>query len=206
MKPYTFYASRKPFTVQLDRECLVTGYSTPDDRSASFYNPIRVKEGDTFQAIFGRGIILNGKLVVRKARPLKKTIFKVSWVAKTLRIAVFLERDAIYNRRTKKFTKKLGKPYWVACDLRSYEIGCGKTLVIAMKRLLEQCQGTNLIAAEGRAKGHKVVRWRCLLEPREVREMEKKARKTGFILDGVKTPPLPKAWVKGLKRLKARCR
>ena len=136
------------------------------------------------------------------ARPLKEITWKVSWVANRLRVAVFQDRDRIWNRKTKKPTKRFGKPYWTACDLRSYHIGCADTVVEAVKRLIEQCQVTNLGAEEEKAKGHGVTRWRCLLEPKEVKEMEAKAKKTGFILDGVKVPPFPKAWEAGLKRLR----
>jgi hypothetical protein len=203
-KPFAFTAREELFTVQLDRPCVVTGY-TEGNKFGSFYKPIPVKKGDTFKHVEGipHGITLNGVFVPRRARPAKDMVWKVAWVAKKLRVAVFLERDRIYSRRKKKWTNKYGRPYWTACDLRSYNVGCDKDAVTAIKNLILQCQATNLCAEEEKAKGHGVIRWRCLLKPEEVKEMERKAHKTGFILDGVEVPPLPKKWQEGLKKLKA---
>lgn len=200
-KPYSFYATEKPFRIVLDTPCIVSGYSV-GNRSASFYKPIPVQKGDTFKTAPG-GILLNDKFLGRRARPLKKIVWRISWVASRLRIAVFQDRDRIWNRRTRKPTRKHGKPYWTACDLRSYHIGCADTVEEAVKRLFEQIHATNFSAEEERAKGYKVIRWRCLLTPKEIKEMEIKAMKTGFILDDVKTPPFPTSWQKALRKLKA---
>lgn len=203
MKPinnHSFSASEKPFTIELDQPCTVHGYRE-GDKYASFYNPVPVKKGDVFKRV-PHGILLNGKLVLRRARPLREMEPHVSWVAKRLRVAVFLERDQIYDQKNKKWTKRYGKPYWNAIDLRSYHIGCHEDLATAIKYLLQQCQATNLCAEEYRAKGKKVVRWRCLLKKEEIAEMEGKAKKTGFILDGVEVPPLPEKWVRGLEELR----
>lgn len=199
-KPFSFTASGKPFTVQLDTPCVVSGY-TEGNKYASFYRPIPVKKGDTFKSVPG-GILLNGAFLKRSSRPLKEITWKVSWVAKRLRVAVFKERDRIWNRRAKKPTNKFGKPYWTACDLRSYHVGCADTVQEAVRNLIRQAQATNLLAEEEKVQGHRVIRWRRLLEPKEVREMEVKARKTGFILDGVEVPPFPKSWLKGLEKFK----
>lgn len=193
-----FSAAEKPFTLTLESAC-VSAYSI-GDKSAAFYRPIPIKKGDTFSAA-PRGILLNGKLLERKARPLKKIVYKVSWVASRMRVAVFQERDRIWNKRTRKPTKRFGKPYWTACDLRSYHVGCADTIPQAIRNLIRQVQATNLIAEEERLKGHRVIRWRCLLDPKEAKEFEAKAKKTGFILDGVETPPLPKEWQAGLLKL-----
>lgn len=200
-KPWAFCATNKPFKVQLKIECQVTGYSV-NDRYASFYKPIPVKEGDVFRAVPGKGIRLNGKIVLRRARPPRRTVYKVTWVAKRLRVVVFLDRERIWSRKLKRFTKKFDKPYWTAYDVRSYNIGCGDTTVQAVNRLLDQCQHTHLLAAEEEAKGNRVIRWRCLLPKQEVLEAEKKARKTGFILEGVEVPPFPKKWIAALKRIR----
>lgn len=202
IKPHTFCAREKPFTIELDKPCTINGIWDGDLR-ASFYNPIPVKKGDTFKMASG-GVLLNGKFVPRRSRPLKKMTYQVSWVAKRLRVALFLEKDQIYDRKKKKFTKRYGKPYWCAMDLRSYHIGCHENLATAIKNLFMQCQATNLCAAEEKAKGFKVVRWRCLLKPEEIKECEEKARKTGFILEGVEMPPMPKKWLDGLKKLRAK--
>lgn len=199
-RPYGFTAAEKSFTVQLDMPCMISGYRKGDSY-ASFYRPIPVKKGDTFRAVDGK-VVVNGAVVDRVSRPLKKIIWKVSWVAKRLRIAVFQDRDPIWDKRTRKPTKKLGKPHWTACDLRSYHIGCGKTVTEAVNELILHCQADNLSAEEERVKGNSVIRWRCLLPPNEVKEMEAKAKKTGFVLDGVEVPPIPKKWQEGLKRLR----
>ena len=199
-KPYAFTATAKPFTVQIEMPSAISGY-TVGNRHASFYKHIPLKKGDTFR-LAKDGVLLNGVLVERAARPPKEIVWKVSWVANRLRVAVFQDRDRIWSRRLKKFTKKFDKPYWTACDLRSYHIGCADTITEAVKNLIRQAQATNLCAEEEKAKGHSVIRWRCLLEPKEMKEMETKAKKTGFILDAVEVPPFPKAWEAGLKKLR----
>lgn len=200
-KLHGFTARNEPFKIQIKTPSAVTGY-TEGEKYASFYRPIPVKEGDVFKVAPG-GIILNGTFVPRAARPLRKMTWKVSWVAKRLRVAVFKERDRLWSRKLGKFTNKFGKPYWTACDLRSYHVGCDKDAVQAIKNLILQCQATNLGAEEERAKGNSVIRWRCLLPKNEAAEMERKAKKTGFILDGVEVPPLPQKWQDGLKKLRA---
>jgi hypothetical protein len=94
----------------------------------------------------------------------------------------------MYDHKKKKFLNKWGKPYWVACDVRSYQIGCADTLVEALHELIESCVATNRLAEEEREKYKKVIRWRCLLTKNEVEEMEGKARRKGIILDGVEVP------------------
>lgn len=126
---------------------------------------------------------------------------KVPWTAARMRVVLFRERDRIYSRRLKRFTKKYGKPYWVACDVRAYSLACGDDPVQAINRLIRHVQATNLIAGEEKAKGGQVIRWRCLLKKKEVREFEAKAKMTGFILDGVKSPEMPRQWQRGLERL-----
>lgn len=199
-QPFSFSACEKPFTVQLDRPCVLSGYSV-GEKYACFRRPIPVKKGDTFHVIQGK-VELNGKIVDRAATPLKRRPVMVSWVATRLRVALFQEQDRIWSKRLGGFTKKFGDRYFCACDLRSYHIGTGNTPIDAMNALIRQCLVTNLMAEEEKAKGCKVIRWRCLLSSKEIKEMEGKARKTGFILDGVEVPPLPSAWRRGLARLK----
>lgn len=199
-EPFSFSAREELFTVKLDRECVLSGFSV-GDKYACFRRPIPVKMGDTFQVVNGQ-VILNGKPVDRAATPLKRRTVKVSWVANKLRVVVFQERDRLWSKKLGRFTKKLGDLYWVAYDVRSYHIGTGKTPVEALNRLIMQCQATNLIAEEEKATGGKVIRWRCLLPKNEIQQAEAKARKTGFILDGVILPPMPKKWQEGLERLR----
>ena len=201
-KPFSFTAGEKSFTVQLDQPCVVTGY-TLGNLYSSFYNHISVKKGDTFRAAKdGGGIVLNGRFIVRKARKPKDMAWRISWVAKRLRIAVFKDRDRLYSRRLRRFTKKLGDWYWTACDLRSYHLGCAETADQAIKNLILQVQATNLGAEEEKVQGHRVIRWRCLLPKKDVDEMEAKAKKTGFILEDVRCPDLPERWKKGLQNTK----
>lgn len=199
-KPYGFGAGENAFTVQLDTPCVLSGYSV-DDKYACFCRPIPLKKGDTFQVVKGK-VFLNGKIVERAATPLKKRAYKISWVANKLRVVVFQERDRLWSKKLGRFTKKMGDLYWVAYDVRSYHLGTGKTPVEAVNGLILQCQATNLMAEEQKAKGFQVIRWRCLLPPNEVKEAEAKARKTGFILDGVVLPPLPMKWQTGLQKMR----
>jgi len=189
LKPFEFVAQDKPFRVVPDfkRGAVVTGYTTGREHEYffRFTRPVPVKRGDVFRAAPGRGLVLNGTLIERTIRPPKgKTPILISWVAKKLRVAVFQERDPIWNPGGKNHGKP-GKPHWTACDVRSYHVGCADSPVEAIRNLLEQCSVTNLIAEEERAKGRRVVRWRCLLPKKEASEMEARARKNGLILDGV---------------------
>lgn len=199
-EPYSFAAGEKLFTVSLDMPCVLSGFSV-GEKYAAFRRPVPVKKGDTFQVVDGK-VVLNGQVLDRAATKLKRRPMLIAWVAKKLRVVVFQERDRVWSKKLKRFTKKLGDLYWVAYDVRSYQIGTGKTSHEAVNALIRQCHGTNLMAEEEKITGRKVVRWRCLLPPNEVKEAEKKARKTGFILDGVTLPPLPKQWQQGLERLR----
>jgi len=209
-KPHTFGAGRKPFTLQLDYPCLMTGFETHDGKWRGFYRPVPVKKGDQFWVGKDRWtgseqVFLNGKVLRRAARPARLLPCKISWVAKRLRIAVFKERDRVYSRRLKRFTKKLRPPHWCAVDVRSYHVGCGDTCEKAIQAVLMQAQATNWIAEEARVlEKRRVIRWRCLLPPNEVKEMEAKARKTGFILEGVEPPAPPEEWVRKLEKLRRR--
>jgi hypothetical protein len=199
-EPHSFSAREDKFTVQLDYPCVLSGYSV-GDKYACFRRPIPVKKGDTFQVVKGK-VVLNGEIVQRAATPLKRRACKISWVANRLRVVVFQERDRLWSKKLGRFTKKMGDLYWVAYDVRSYHVGTGKTPVEAVKALILQCQATNIMADEEKAMGGKVIRWRCLLPPNEVKDAERKARKTGFILDGVVLPPYPQKWQLGLEKLR----
>lgn len=119
---------------------------------------------------------------------------KIGRTAKYMKVVVFLDRDRVYSRRLKRFTKKLGKPYWTAGDLTSYHIGCAEDPVEAVRRLIQQVQHTRLMIDDHRAKGHKVICWRCNLDPKEAKDWERKAKATGFVLEHVQIPAYPKAW------------
>jgi hypothetical protein len=189
IEPYVFYARNKPFKIEIDlnQGMTVKGIAR-DDYLFRFTVPVPVKKGDVIKAA-KTGLILNGALVPRRIiQPKEKVTPKVAWVSKRLRVAIFPERDRLYNHKKKKFLNKWGKPYWVACDVRSYQIGCADTLVEALRDLIESCVCTNKLAEEERAKYKKVIRWRCLLTAPEVEEMESKARRKGIILDGVEVP------------------
>jgi hypothetical protein len=189
IKPYEFWATRKPFLVEIDlKQGMAVKGIWKDDYLFRFTKPVSVKKGDVIKEAKD-GLMLNGTFVPRRIIPPKgKTTPKVAWVAKQLRVAIFPERDRLYNHKNKKFLNKWGKPYWVACDVRSYQIGCADTLVEALRDLIESCVETNKLAEEEKAKYKKVIRWRCLLTKTEVKEMERKARRKGIILDGVEVP------------------
>lgn len=198
----TFAATKKLFTVKIDCASVISGRSNKaENRYATFYRPIPVKKGDQFKAAEG-GVILNGEFVPRRARPYRKTVYKIPWVAKRMRVAIFQERDKIWNPRKKKFSRKFGKPYWVACDLKSYNLGTADTVVDAIKIMFELCNLHDFAAWEERQKGRRVIRYRVPLPKRELKDFERKAKKTGFILDGVEPPPFPRKWAKKIWRIK----
>lgn len=192
-KPYEFGAriGEKPFEIKIDLKQghVVTGLSDKNDYYWRFTRPVPVKKGDIFSAAPGKGLILNGKLVPRRFLPKRRYDIKMGWAPEKLRVAVFQERDQIYSRRLKKFTKKFDKPYWCAVDVRGYWIGTGDTVQVAVKRLLDQVQFTELMhKEEEEKKGRRVIRWhveRSKGVRKELDEMEKKAKKTGFVLEGV---------------------
>lgn len=189
-KPFTFGAKigEKPFKVQIKPKygTIVTGL-WDDDYFYRFTRPVQVKEGDIFSAAPGKGLILNGQLIPRKIiQPKEKTSIKIGWAPERLRIAVFNERDRIWHPGHKNHGK-LSKPYWCAADTRGYWLGTGDTAQMALKRLIEGIQFT-VIGREDQKKGHRVIRWHVERTPgvkNELLDMERKARKTGFILDGV---------------------
>jgi hypothetical protein len=192
-KPHTFVSTTKPFKVEIDLKqgMLVTGYS--ENRDGVYYysrftRPVVVKKGDVFQQNPKKGFILNGKLHLVNMKPAKKQGCKMGWAPKRLRVAVFTERDPIWNRKTRKFTGKYGKPYWCAMDTRGYWLGTGVDVETAIRRLLQQVQFTQLMDKEERQKGVEVTRWHVERQKdvREtLREAEEKAKKTGFILEGI---------------------
>jgi hypothetical protein len=193
VKPWAFTAQyNKPFKVRIDlkRGMCVNGIvkGREFEYFLRFTRPVPVKKGDVFKAA-KNGIILNGKLVPRNIiQPKGKTVPKISWIAKRLRVAIFPERDRTYDHKKKKFLNKWGAPYWVAYDLRSYQLGCGETVVEAMRNLLEMCVIVNQEAERAKRKGGVIRDHRSLLTKDEIEEMEQKARKKGIILDGVEVP------------------
>lgn len=191
-KPHTFSGriGEKPFKVQIDlpRGHVVTGLSDKNDYWYGFTRPVPVKKGDVFSAAPGKGLILNGKLVPRNFHPKRKMDVQMGWAPRRLRVAVFQERDRVYSRRLKRFTKRFEKPYWCATDVRGYWIGTGDTVEVAIKRLIDQVQFTELMQKEEEKKGRRVIRWhveRSADVRKDLRQMEAKARKNGFILEGV---------------------
>lgn len=192
-KPFTFVSTTKPFKVEIDLKqgMAVTGYS--EDRDGVYYysgftRPVVVKKGDVFRHDLKKGFILNGKPHPVNMRPAKKSGVKMGWAPKRLRVAVFTERDEIWNRKTRKFTGKYGKSYWCAMDTRGYWLGTGENVETAIRRLLEQVQFTQIMDKEERQKGVKVTRWHVERQKDvrgTLREAEEKAKKTGFILEGV---------------------
>jgi len=208
-KPHTFGAGKKPFTVEIDYPCRLTGFETQSGKWRGFYRPVSVKKGDRFWVgkdpwTGSEQVFLNGKVLRRAATPARLLPCKISWVAKRLRIAVYRKRDPVYSRRLKRYTKKLLPPHWEAVDVRSYHIGTGDTCEQAIQALLMQVQATNYLALETKIlEKRRVIRWRCLLPPNEAKEMEAKARRTGFILEGVEAPPPPAQWIRKLRRSRA---
>lgn len=115
-----------------------------------------------------------------------RRIVKCSWAAKRFRMVVFLEKSRLWAPGRKDHGKL--REAWLAADVTSYHVGQGNTPQHAVNSLLHVICGTDLLAWEEEQNGGKVIRWRCLCPKKEIREMEAKARKTGFILDGVEKP------------------
>lgn len=194
IKPYSFVARyNKPFKVEIDLKQGMCVDGIAKGRELEYFfrftRPVPVKKGDVFKAA-KNGIILNGKIVPRNIIPPKgRTICNVCWVAKRLCVAIFPERDRLYDYKAKKFLNTWGKPYWTACDLRSYQVGCGDTLIEALRNLIESCVLANQLAEHEKKKRGAVIRGRhALLTKDEIKEMECKARKKGIIIDGVEVP------------------
>jgi len=175
----------KPFKVH-PKEAVVSGFRH-GERMFRFTRAIPVKEGDVFEYVKGIGLKINKQIVKTRAKPWTCKFTKVSWVAETLYVVLFPEQDPIWvrDKKTKKWknTGKLGKLYWTACDLRSYHVGCADTPVDALKHLIIQVKATEDMAHEFRTRERKrVIRWRCLLSPKEAKEMKAKAMRTGIVL------------------------
>lgn len=113
----------------------------------------------------------------------KREVVKIGRVAKYMRVVVFRERDRVSDRW-----------HWVAGDVTSYHLGVGDTAEVAVQRLISQVQHTRLMIDDARAKGVKVIAWRCDLPKNEASEWEAKAKKTGFVLEHVQIPRYPKSW------------
>ena len=199
--PFIFSArigEKKPFKVQIDLKqgMVVTGLSDRNDYYYRFTKPVPVKKGDSFSAAPGKGLILNGALVERNFRPRKRYPIKMGWTASRLRLAVFFEKDKIWRPGHKDHGKDCSS--WMAADTRSYWVSSGRTPVEAVRNLLVQIKATDAMDREERQKGRKVVRWhveRTKGTRKELLGMEKQARKTGFILEGVDwrlSEPMPK--------------
>jgi hypothetical protein len=175
-KPFTFSAriGGKPFKVQLNRECHVTGLS--DDKYwYGFTAPVVVWKGDVFSAD-SEGLIVNGKLIERNFRPRKKIGVKIGWAAKKVRIAIF----------PSELVKKHG--IWIACDVTSYNMAQGKGAFNALRSLIHVLKGEQILHREAEMKGKKVIRWRVDKLPgvrQDLAKMEEKAKKEGMILDNV---------------------
>lgn len=190
-KPFEFAAriGAKPSKVRIDLKQghVVTGL-TDMDYFYRFTKPVPVKKGDVYKAVCGKGLILNGELVPRTIiQPKAKMPVKMGWAPRKLRMTVFLDRDRIWKPGTKSHGKT-GKPYWSAVDTRGYWIGCGDTAQQAIARLIWQIRVIDDMHHEEASKGRRVIRWhveRSKGVRKELLEMEAKARKNGFILEGV---------------------
>lgn len=191
-EPFIFSAriGAKPFKVQIDLKQghVVTGLSD-EDYFYRFTRPLPVKKGDVFRAAPGKGLILNGKLVPRNFLPKKKMDIQIAWAPEKLRVAVFLEKDDTrWDRCRKKMVKCKPSFYWVAMDVRGYWLGTGETAQQAIARLIDQLQFTEQMADEEKKKGKRVIRWHCERGAdvkKELKDAEEKAKKNGFILEGV---------------------
>lgn len=132
----------------------------------------------------------------------KSKAVKIGRVAKRMRLAVFQDRDPIYSRRLKRFTKRFAPPHWTAFDLTSYHVGCGKDAAEAVRRLIAQIHATLFIIADEEAKGVKVIQWDVPLPEKEAKDAEDKAKKNGFILESVEMPPMPKSMARWIGKAK----
>jgi aminoglycoside phosphotransferase (APT) family kinase protein len=73
-------------------------------------------------------------------------------------------------------------------DVRGYWLGCGDTVQKAFRQLIDNVQATEQETRYQRRRGIRIIRWHCYKQPdvqKTLREAEAKARKHGFILEGV---------------------
>jgi len=170
-KPYPFTATAKPFTMRLD-EGIVTGWTdTESGVFHRFHKRVLVRKGETFSHTKKGGFVLNGKPLRIVTYPGKKLVYKIGFVAKKIRMAVFPE----------------GKS-WVAADTRSYNVSQGKDPIEAIKHLIEMLRFCDEMQQDEEKKGHQVVRWRVDRVPGakgDMLKMEQKARKNGLLLESV---------------------
>ena len=186
-KPFPFAATDKPFEVRIEPKMgtTVTGVSD-GDYWMGFTKPVVVKKGDIFSYDQKKGFFLNGKIHPVNMRPRKKTAVKMGWAPKRLRLAVFFYRDKIWCPGRKDHGKRVDG--WFAVDTRGYWLAQGKTALDAIKSVIYQLRATELMDREERKRGRQVIRWHVERRPgvrKELLEMEEKAKKTGFILEGV---------------------
>jgi len=188
-KPYGYSARIKPFKLEIDfkQGAAVTGFwDIKNDTLSRYTKHVPVKKGDVFYHDPKRGLVLNGKPVPVKVMPPRKIDSKIGWVPKRLRIAVFYEKDKLWNPGHKDHGRRCDG--WLAADTRGYWVSQGETALEAIRNLIDLVRITDQLEEEDRRKGLRVIRWhveRTKGTAKELREMERKARKTGMILEGV---------------------
>lgn len=170
MKPYPFVASKDPFKMQLEQGLLTGFVDEKKDIFHRFTRPILVKKGDTFALARGK-VILNGKPVQKRTFPGRRRTYKIGWAAKKIRLAVFRADKA-----------------WIAADTRSYNVSQGNDPLQAIRNLIETLRYEREMEQDLKKKGKRVIRWHVERTPgtkKDMREMEKKAKKAGLFLSGV---------------------
>jgi hypothetical protein len=133
----------------------------------------------------GRGLSVNGKLLNVKAKPWVCREIKTGWVPKRLRLAVFFETGRLWSPGKPDHGKRTSG--WLAADLRGYHMGQGDTPAEAIRSLLLTIwMEEDDTDAEARREEKRHTRWHVERGAEgELAEMEAKARKNGFILEGV---------------------
>ena len=191
-KPHVFTAQKTPFKVKMEwKHGQVVGgiWIEKEHAYQRFTKPLPVKLGDTFKALPGMGLILNGKIVPMIFGKKRKVPVQIAWAPKRLRVALYPEfDDTRWSDEKKRVVKCKPMRYWVAMDVRGYWLGTGDTAQDALRSLLQQLHMSERLCREERDKGLRVIRWHCERKPgsrKETRECEQKALKNGMILEGI---------------------
>lgn len=118
-----------------------------------------------------------------------KQVITVPWNAPVIDIGVHYCVEKLHAPGEKDHGKKCR--FWYALDLTSYNVGDGATPMKAIEGLLDQMWAIDDMAAEFKAKGHRVVRERLHKRyrkdyPEAISEMKRDIRKwKGHIIKGV---------------------
>lgn len=118
-------------------------------------------------------------------------------VASKIRVAVFYSKGRLWAPGKKDHGKTV--EHYIAVDLTRYHVGQGKTIAASLECLFLTLQATEMLVAEARKNGSRVIRQHVYRKPevqRDLRRYEKKGRRGGVLIENVN-------WREWLKKLPA---